>query len=126
MRLLILTSFLILVYSASSYAQSKEEKSSSNPNSFSPYSSKEEKTQVRQIKKRQKKKSFRNSFNKDMDQKIKEFDKRMQANAKMARKKEREMQKPQYSDPSYFGHKRKPKKRPVGKRKFCKECSIVH
>ena len=35
-------------------------------------------------------------------------------------------EKPQYSDPLYFGHKKPPKKRPVGKRKFCKECGLVH
>lgn len=34
--------------------------------------------------------------------------------------------KPQYSNPAYFGHKKKPKKRKRGKRKFCKECGIVH
>ncbi len=33
---------------------------------------------------------------------------------------------PTYGDPMYFGHKRKPKKRPPGKRKFCKECGMVH
>ena len=37
-----------------------------------------------------------------------------------------EMEKPQYSDPSYFGHKKKPKKRPPGKKKFCKECGMYH
>jgi len=36
------------------------------------------------------------------------------------------MKKPQYSDPTYFGHKKKPKKRPPGKKKFCKECGIYH
>lgn len=41
-------------------------------------------------------------------------------------KQEKKIQKPQYSDPTYFGHKRPPKKRPPGKRKFCKECKIVH
>lgn len=37
-----------------------------------------------------------------------------------------EMKKPQYRDPSFFGHKKKPKKRPVGKQKLCKECGIYH
>jgi len=60
------------------------------------------------------------------DQKIKEYEERMVANVKKYKKMEKEMKKPQYSDPSYFGHKRKPKKRPPGKRKFCKECEIVH
>lgn len=60
------------------------------------------------------------------EQKVKEFEARMKANARRDAKIAKEKQKPQYSDPSYFGHKKKPKKRPVGKRKFCKECGIVH
>ncbi len=60
------------------------------------------------------------------DQKIIEYKERMVANVKKYKKMEKEMKKPQYSDPSYFGHKRKPKKRKPGKRKFCKECEIVH
>ncbi len=60
------------------------------------------------------------------DQKVKEYEERMVANVKKYKKQERKMKKPQYSDPSYFGHKRKPKKRLPGKRKFCKECEIVH
>lgn len=56
----------------------------------------------------------------------KEFEKRMKKVAEEYRKKQRKMEKPQYSDPTYFGHKRKPKIRPVGKRKLCKECGIVH
>ncbi len=60
------------------------------------------------------------------DQLIVEYEQRMKRNARKARKKEREMQKPQYSDPSYFGHKRKPKKRSPDKMKFCKECGIRH
>ncbi len=42
------------------------------------------------------------------------------------RKKAADLDKPQYSDPMYFGHKRKPKKRPPGKRKLCKECGLTH
>ncbi len=34
--------------------------------------------------------------------------------------------KPQYNNPMYFGHKRPPKKNPVGKRKYCKECLMWH
>lgn len=60
------------------------------------------------------------------NQKIKEYEERMVANVKRHKKIERQMKKPQYSDPSYFGHKRKPKKRAPGKRKFCKECEIMH
>lgn len=57
---------------------------------------------------------------------VKEYEDRMEANAKRYKKEAKLAEKPQYSDPSYFGHKKKPKKRPVGKRKFCKECQIVH
>jgi hypothetical protein len=60
------------------------------------------------------------------DRLIVEYQERMKANVKKYKVMARKMKKPQYSDPSYFGHKRKPKKRPVGKRKYCKECEIVH
>jgi hypothetical protein len=55
-----------------------------------------------------------------------EYYERMEAVAKERRKAERIMEKPQYSDPSYFGHKRPPKKRKASKMKFCKECGIRH
>jgi hypothetical protein len=45
---------------------------------------------------------------------------------KTRRKNEKLQQKPQYSDPMYFGHKRPPKKRKAGKLKYCKECGIRH
>jgi hypothetical protein len=51
---------------------------------------------------------------------------RMAAVEKERRKTERLADKPQYSDPSYFGHKRPPKKRPPGKMKYCKECGLRH
>jgi hypothetical protein len=41
-------------------------------------------------------------------------------------KAEKEMAKPQYSDPMYFGHKNPPKKHKPGKIKYCKECGIRH
>ncbi|HPM30803.1 MAG TPA: hypothetical protein PLJ60_10765 [Chryseolinea sp.] len=52
--------------------------------------------------------------------------KRMEELQKTKRKNEKMMDKPQYSDPSYFGHKRPPKKRPPGKMKYCKECGLKH
>ncbi|MEM7551635.1 MAG: hypothetical protein AAF363_18265 [Bacteroidota bacterium] len=56
----------------------------------------------------------------------KEYVQRMRKVRKQKKKEARLSEKPQYSDPLYFGHKKKPKIRPVGKRKFCKECHIVH
>lgn len=73
-----------------------------------------------------KKKKVKYSISKDFDKKIAEYEKRMADNVKKYRKMEKEMKKPQYSDPTYFGHKKKPKKRPPGKKKFCKECGIYH
>ena len=55
-----------------------------------------------------------------------EFYQRMEALEKTRRKNERMMEKPQYSNPLYFGHKRPPKKRKPSKMKFCKVCGIRH
>ncbi|HET9486453.1 MAG TPA: hypothetical protein VFO54_03420 [Chryseosolibacter sp.] len=55
-----------------------------------------------------------------------EFYKRMEKVEKAREKNERMMEKPQYSDPLYFGHKRPPKKRKPSKMKFCKVCGIRH
>ncbi len=60
------------------------------------------------------------------EQKMEEYEDRMEANAKKYREMSKEMEKPRYSDPSYFGHKNKPKKRRPGKKKFCKDCGISH
>lgn len=55
-----------------------------------------------------------------------EYYERMEAVQKDRRKAEKNMEKPQYSDPMYFGHKRPPKKRKPSKMKYCKECGIRH
>ncbi|HET8859376.1 hypothetical protein [Marivirga sp.] len=60
------------------------------------------------------------------DQLIAEYEDRMKQNAKDKRKQAKEMEKPQYSDWTYFGHKRKPKKRSPDKMKYCDECGIRH
>ena len=122
MRIIFLFCFLLL--SNMAISQNKDPKPDKS-NSFEPFEQEKSAAQKKTMKKKGKK-SARASFNKTMDVKIKEFDKRMQANARQERKKQIQMLKPQYSDPSYFGHKRKPKKRPPGKRKFCKECSLWH
>ncbi len=38
----------------------------------------------------------------------------------------KDMKKPQYTKKMYFGHKNPPKKRPIGKRKHCRECGLTH
>ena len=75
---------------------------------------------------KKKKKSKKNNYKAKMDLAVKEYEELMKANVKKKAKIAKEMEKPQYSDPSYFGHKKKPKKRPLSKRKMCKECGIVH
>ena len=60
------------------------------------------------------------------DQLIAEYEERMEENVKEKRKRAKEMEKPQYSDWTYFGHKKKPKKRSPEKMKYCDECGIRH
>lgn len=64
--------------------------------------------------------------NRQGDNEIIEFRARLQKVYKQKAKEERLAEKPRYKDPTYFGHKKKPKKRPVGKQKFCKVCKIKH
>jgi len=56
----------------------------------------------------------------------KEYYERMADLEKTRRKNERLMEKPQYSNPMYFGHKHPPKKRKPSKMKYCKVCGIRH
>ncbi|MEJ7647269.1 MAG: hypothetical protein WKF87_21925 [Chryseolinea sp.] len=56
----------------------------------------------------------------------KEFEERMEARGKTYRKNEKMLMRRQFNDPSYFGHKHKPKKHSANKMKFCKECGIRH
>jgi hypothetical protein len=73
-----------------------------------------------------KKKKGKKAYEIQYDQSIKDYEALMIANKKKYSKMQKGMEKPQYSDPSYFGHKKPPKKRKKGKRKFCKECGIIH
>jgi hypothetical protein len=76
----------------------------------------------KKVKKKKSKYSMAGAY----DKKVEEYHARMEDNAKKYKKMAKQMKKPQYSDPSYFGHKKKPKKRPPGKKKFCKECGLYH
>lgn len=57
---------------------------------------------------------------------VADFRKRMEKVYKEKAKTAKEAEKPQYSNPLYFGHKKPPKKRKNGKKKFCKECGLWH
>ena len=71
-------------------------------------------------------KSGKNSFFKTQKESKEAHEDRMKQVEKDKKKIIRILKKPQYSDKSYFGHKRPPKKRPLSKRKLCKLCGIVH
>lgn len=105
--------FLMLFAGLELYAQTSRDPGNA-PRQGAQYNSKQKVKKGKKLKKGK------------YDQLIDEYEDRMKANAKAYKKAAKEMKKPQYSDPAYFGHKRPPKKRPVGKRKFCKECGIVH
>ncbi|HCM77194.1 MAG TPA: hypothetical protein DIS90_12475 [Cytophagales bacterium] len=55
-----------------------------------------------------------------------EFYKRVELAAKDKQRMLKKLSKPQFSNPAYFGHKKKPKKRPAHKMKYCTECHIRH
>lgn len=115
---------LLVVFACTpSFAQSKKKQkaksSSQQSTSLSPYFPSEDYKPEKTGK--SKSKSSKLTYN-AMD----EHEARMKAVVKDHRKAEKEMLKPQYSDPTYFGHKRKPKKHKPGKMKFCKECEIRH
>ena len=57
---------------------------------------------------------------------LEKFRERMAEVRKEKRKEEKLAQKPQYTNPLYFGHKKPPKKRPLGKQKYCKVCQLKH
>ena len=104
----------------SSYSQSSPSSRNSGENSRSSSTAGAEQQRT------MKKKGRKAAKAKTHDDLVKEFEDRMEENAKRRKKEAKLAEKPQYSDPTYFGHKKKPKKRPVGKRKFCNECGIVH
>ncbi len=127
MKLFIGIFSLLLLFSVSVNAQSKKNKNKKEttqqyaPSSRDAWSYDDNVASSKKNKKQGKSKSPKKQ--KDL---IAEFNQRMKDNVKKYKKRDRQMKKPQYSDPSYFGHKHKPKKRKPGKKKFCKECGLVH
>ncbi len=55
-----------------------------------------------------------------------DFERRMKKTVRRKAKLEKESMQARYQDPTYFGHKKPPKKRKNGKKKFCKECGLWH
>jgi hypothetical protein len=114
--------FMFVMFAGVARSQSGEqnagEKKQGNANSLEPYYPKE-----KQVPKKAKKKSSSRGATYESEQ---QYYDRMAKVFKEKEKAEKEMQKPQYSNPMYFGHKRPPKKRKPGKMKFCKECGLKH
>lgn len=55
-----------------------------------------------------------------------EFYRRVEQAAKEHQRALKKLAKPQYSNFLYYGHKRKPKKHPPNKMRYCEECGIRH
>jgi hypothetical protein len=120
MRLIlsILLVFCVLTSFAQGRKQKRAEDSQQGPTSLDPLP-RQERHLPKQARKRVESKGP--TYNSE-----KEYYERVEAFAKTRRKNEKMLMSPQYSDPSYFGHKRPPKKRPPHKMKYCKECGIRH
>jgi len=71
-------------------------------------------------------KQAKHPYNVYYEQKVLEYYERIEEVAKQKEEMAMEMKKPQYSDPTYFGHEKKPKKRTPGKKKYCTECGLSH
>ena len=122
MRIIALIGFLLLFTAGTGYAQSGKRNTRESAGSSSA-----DQDEYKLFRGSEYKKSKRSKGNLTFtEQKIKEYEDRQEANAKRARDQAKEMEKPKYSDPSYFGHDKKPKKRAPGKKKFCKQCGITH
>lgn len=114
-------SALFILFSFHALAQKKNTKNSQSQTQPSSIDAFAPQRQYAPVQSKSKSKGCKTTYDARED-----FYKRMEIVAKNRRKAEKELMKPQYSDPSYFGHKKKPKKRPPGKTKYCKECGIRH
>ena len=95
-------------FTASAQSKSGESSRENTPQQFDRGATYETGTSKKSQKR---KKKSKNSLAGDFDRKVEEYHKRMETNVKKNSKIAREMEKPQYSDPTYFGHKKPPKKR---------------
>ena len=133
--LILFTFLLVLLWGHTVSAQSEKKKTKSKkkapaseqyqnfPSAKSPG---QNQSSYKSSRRSRKKGSNKNNLMHQLDQKVEEYHQRVKEVHKRNEKLARLSRKPQYSDPSYFGHKKKPKKRPPGKKKFCKECGMAH
>jgi len=118
-RVLIICFCLTIGLAFSASGQSRKEKKEDNYDRGATY-------EIKTSKKSTKKAKSREDIYKSYDRKVIEHEERVEANSKRYKKISKEMKKPQFTDPTYFGHKKPPKKRPPGKKKFCKQCQMWH
>jgi hypothetical protein len=124
--IVILTCFLLpLSFQAIAQTKGKGKKDdqpaagySNLPSSLSPGTSKETSASKKQ-------KKSKSSGKVTYDQQRAYYE-RVEEVARARQKEAKILEKPQYSNPMYFGHKKMPKKRPPHKMRFCKECGIRH
>lgn len=120
----ILITLLLLACVATTNAQSSRKKKRTSretegaPTTLDPYYPEQKQRERKMAKKN---KSSGPTYNAE-----RAYYERLEDLEKEKRKEEKEMLKPQYSNPMYFGHKRPPKKRPPHKMKLCKVCGIRH
>ena len=105
-----------------SLGQTSDAPTSTTPNSRNPGTS----ADVFGGKRSSKKVSAHKYLKRSSEQLIKEYHIRVRKAAKKYKKEQKLLKKPEYTNIEYYGHKKKPKIRKLGKRKFCKECEIVH
>jgi len=117
--IIVLLSFLtIATYAQSSRKKKKKEQESAQPTTIDPSLPQQDYAPKKTRKSDSKKIEYENPHE--------EFAARMEELKKEKRRNERMMDDPQYSDPTYFGHKRPPKRHKPGKMKYCKVCGIRH
>jgi hypothetical protein len=113
---LLLTSLATFFLASGCFAQKVEAESALRPKSTPRFPTEKE------VRSREKK-AFKLKTTVDLQ---KEYYERVESVMNARKKTARLMQKPQYSDPMYFGHRRPPKKHSVRNMRFCRECGIRH
>jgi len=114
---LFLIGFLLLTTACFAQKKNKTSKNESQATSVGPYYPEANKY-IPKKKRRKGGLTYNEAQNDFYDQR--------QLVAKQKRKAEKILEGPDYSNPTYFGHKRPPKKRSADKMKFCKVCGIRH
>lgn len=115
MRLFLFLTFAILAWGLS--AQSTRDVQAPKPPA-PKYQAYKKESKLQNLKKRL-------TFKKEVNE-VEEFRERVSESYRKRARAEKKADKPQFKDPTYFGHKKPPKKRPPGKQKFCKECGMKH